>query len=89
MSTMLVQFQVRDFASWRKVFDSVSEVRKSRGMLSGQVFHDAADPNKVVLLIKWDTLENAKKWNQSPELKAGQEKAGVILPVDTRFLTEM
>ena len=89
MSNMLLQFQVRDYATWRKVYDSLGEVRRSLGNLSGEVLQDASDPTKVVLLLKWDSLENAKKWSLSPELKVGQEKAGVVGPVDTRFLTEM
>ena len=78
MTNMMIQHHVKDFAEWKKVYDSVSGLRASWGALSDQVFHDVSDPNKVTILVKWNTLANAQKWAQSPELKAAMEKAGVM-----------
>ena len=88
MASMLIQHKVKDFAAWKKVFDSVAAMRKSGGELSAQLFRDANDPNKVTVLNKWDSLANAQKFAQSPELKAAMEKAGVDGPPTVTFLNE-
>ena len=88
MATMLVQHKVKNFAEWKKVYDSVAGLRASNGELSDQVFRDASDPNKLTLVFKWDSLPNAQKWAQSPELRAAMEKAGVDGPPSISFMNE-
>ena len=85
---MLVQHKVKDFAAWKKVFDSVAAMRKASGELSTQLFRDTSDPNKVTVLNRWDTLANAQKFAQSPDLKAAMEKGGVEGPPTVTFLNE-
>ena len=85
---MLIQHQVKDFAAWKKVFDSALEMRKSGGELSAQVYRDASDPNKVTTINKWNSLANAQKFAHSPELKAAMENAGVVGAPNISFLNE-
>ena len=85
---MLIQHQVKDFAAWKKVFDSALEMRTSSGELSAQVYRDASDPNKVTTINKWNSLANAQKFAHSPELKAAMEKAGVVGAPVVSFLNE-
>jgi hypothetical protein len=47
MASMLIQHKVKDFAEWKKVFDSAAGLRASSGELSTQIFRDASDPNRV------------------------------------------
>ena len=88
MASILIQHKVKDFATWKKVFDSVKELRTSSGELSAQVFRDADDPNQVTVLNKWDSVANAQKFAHSPELRAAMEKAGVDGPPAIHFLNE-
>ena len=88
MATMLVQIKVKDFAQWKKVFDSGSGLRKSNGELSHQIYKDASDPNKLTAIYNWDSLANAQKFAQSPELKAAMMEAGVQGPPTVYFLNE-
>jgi quinol monooxygenase YgiN len=89
MTTMLVQQRVKDFAEWKKVYDSVVEMRKANGALTDTIFRDASDPNRLTVLFKWDSMANAQKYFQSPELKAAMEKAGVEGPPTVNFLNEV
>ncbi len=89
MATMLIQHKVKDFAGWKKVFDSVSGLRISSGELSSQVYRDESDPSKVTVVNKWNSLANAQKFAHSPELKAAMEKAGVDGPPVISFLNEV
>jgi quinol monooxygenase YgiN len=88
MASMLVQHQVKDFAEWKKVYDSVSDLRASNGEISDQIYRDESTPNNLTVIFKWDSLENAKKYAQSPELKAAMEKAGVLGKPNIYFLNE-
>ncbi len=89
MASMLVQHQVKDFSEWKNVYDSVADLRTSNGELSDQIFRDASDPNKLTVIFQWDSLANAQKYAQSPELKAAMEKAGVDGPPKIDFLNEV
>jgi quinol monooxygenase YgiN len=86
---MLVQHKVKDFAAWKNVYDSVADLRASNGELSDQIYRDASDPNSLTVIFKWDSLANAQKYAQSPELKAAMEKAGVDGPPNIYFLNEV
>ena len=88
MSAMLVQHQVKDYAAWKKVYDSVKGLRTSNGELSDKIYRDANDPNKLTIIFEWDSLKNAQNYAQSPELKAAMEKAGVMGPPNVSFLNE-
>jgi quinol monooxygenase YgiN len=89
MASMLVQIKVKDFAEWKKVFDSGAGLRATNGELSHQIYRDASDPNKISAIYKWNSLANAQKFAQSPELKAAMEKAGVAGPPNVSFLNEV
>jgi heme-degrading monooxygenase HmoA len=88
MASMMVQHTVKDFAVWKKVYDSNVALRTSNGELSNQVYRDAKDPNKLTVMFKWNSLANAQKFAQSPELKAAMEKAGVVGAPTMYFLNE-
>ena len=88
MASMLIQHQVKDFAAWKKVFDSALDMRKSNGEISAQVYRDANDPNKITTINKWISLESAQKFAHSPELKAAMETAGVVGAPSVSFLNE-
>ena len=42
---MLVQHKVKDFANWKKVYDSQAAFRASSGELSDEIYHNASDSN--------------------------------------------
>jgi len=85
---MLIQHQVKDFAAWKKVFDSSIDLRTASGELSAQVYRDASNPSMITTINKWNSLANAQKFAHSPELKAAMEKAGVLGQPNVSFLNE-
>ena len=88
MAALLVQSKVKDFANWKTVFDSLDAFRVSSGQISKQVYRDASDPNKVSVLAKWNSVANAQKFAQSPELKAAREKGSLDGAPTISFLNE-
>ncbi|HWQ04384.1 MAG TPA: antibiotic biosynthesis monooxygenase [Longilinea sp.] len=88
MASMLIQHQVKDFAAWKKVFDSSIDLRTASGELSAQVYRDASNPSMITTINKWNSLANAQKFAHSPELKAAMEKAGVLGQPNVSFINE-
>ena len=88
MAGMLVQHKVKDFANWKKVYDSQAAFRASSGELSNEIYHNASDSNQLILVFKWNSVANAQKFAQSPELRAAMEKAGVDGAPTITFLNE-
>ena len=86
MSYLLITHTVRDYAKWKPVFDQHGTTRKSAGCRSAQVFQDAQDPNKVTVLMEWDSANNARKFTESTDLRQIMEKAGVVGKPEVRFL---
>ncbi len=89
MASIMVQHTVSDFATWKKVFDSSVDMRKTAGELSNQLFRDASDPNKVTVINQWKSMADAQKFAHSPELKAAMEKSGVVGQPAIFFLNEV
>ena len=89
MATILIQYQVKKFADWKKVYESMAEFRTSSGAIASHAYQDASDPNKITVVNKWNTLANAQKFTQSLELKTAMEKAGVLGPPNISFLLEV
>jgi len=89
MASILIQQSVKDYSEWKKVFDSLSSLRASKGALSDQVFQDASDMNKVTVLVQYNSVESAKAWAESPELRAAQEKAGILGRPNVSILQEV
>lgn len=88
MVNTLIQHQVKDYAEWKKVFDSSVSLRSSSGELSNQIFRDASDPNRITVINKWSSLESAQKFLNSPDLKAAMEIAGVVGTPSVSYLKE-
>ncbi|MFN2195725.1 MAG: antibiotic biosynthesis monooxygenase [Anaerolineales bacterium] len=89
MASMLIQHEVKDYAEWKKVYDSVAEMRTANGELSDKIYRDDSTPNNLTVIFKWNSLANAKKYAHSPELKAAMEKAGVVGKPEIYFLNEV
>ena len=52
--------------------------RKALGSKGAQVFQNVEDPADVFILMEWDSVENAKKFGMSGDLKKTMEEAGVV-----------
>ena len=88
MASTLVQHKVKDFAEWKKVFDSEAKFLSTNGALGAQVFREASDPNCVTVIQKWASMEHAQKMTESPELRSKMQNAGVLVPPTITFMNE-
>lgn len=88
MAHVLVQHSVEDYGKWRALFDEHESTRQQYGGGQHHVFQDASDPNKLTILMEWDTLDNARRFTESDDLRSAMMQAGVIGRPETHFLNE-
>lgn len=76
----VVSHPVKDYAVWRAVYDSAEPIRQKAGVTGAEVFHDPKDPNMMVIIHRFPSLEAAQAFLGDPGLKAAMEKGGVTAP---------
>jgi hypothetical protein len=88
-ASLIVRHRVANFEAWKKVFDSMTDVRRAHGWTSAIVYRDASDPNVVTIVNRVKDLDGAKRYGASPELREGMQKAGVQGPPEVHFCEEI
>ena len=80
MQYVLINHEVENYAAWKTVFDEAAGIRKAAGELSYQLLRFDRDANHIVHFSRWTSLDNARKFFESPELVEIRKKAGVKAP---------
>ena len=76
----IVSHPVKDYAAWRVVYDSVEALRQKAGVTGAEVFHDPKDPNLVVVIHRFPTIDALQGFLNDPALKEAMMKGGVMAP---------
>ena len=71
---------MKDFDTWKSVFDKFESVRKEGGEQSAVVLRHADDPNMVTVVNTWNSIDEFQAFFGQEELKAGMAEAGVAGP---------
>ncbi len=71
---------MKDLAVWKAVYDSAEAIRQKAGVTGAEVFHDPKDPNAIVIIHRFPTLDAMQAFLGDPNLKAAMEKGGVTAP---------
>ena len=89
MSYTFGRIKVESFDKWNFAFNDPKGVnsRKAAGAKSWKIFRVEGKPNEIAILMEWDSLDNARKFLESKELRETQAKAGVIA-LEEHFLEE-
>lgn len=69
---------VADFDQWKAGFDAYPPT--ANGARFARVNRSVDDPNTVLVVMGFDTVEAAQGFVSSPELAAKMEEAGVTAP---------
>lgn len=89
MINVLIHHEVADYAAWKLVFDAALDWRHKNGERSCRLFHGVGSVNDLTLLLEWESLEKARAFMASDELKARMAKAGVKGQPKVEYLAEM
>lgn len=88
MATVIVRHKVKDYKTWKPVFDKFVDARRAGGEKSYQIFHLDDQPNNILAIVDYDSLDNARKFFSSPKLKEEMGKGGVLEQPDIFYLKE-
>ncbi|MES2595363.1 MAG: antibiotic biosynthesis monooxygenase [Verrucomicrobiota bacterium] len=80
MQHVLIIHEVADYPAWKKIFDSAAGIRRDAGERSYQVLKYQSDSNRIVHFSVWTSIEDAKRFFESPQLVKIREEAGVKSP---------
>lgn len=89
MINLLIHHEVADYSVWKAAFDAALDWRHKNGECSCRIFRSAGNVNDVNLFCEWESLEKARAFVASDELKARMAKAGVKGAPRVDFLTEV
>jgi hypothetical protein len=89
MINVLIHHEVADFTAWKVAFDSAFDWRRKSGERSCHIFRSAGSVNDVTLFFEWESLEKARAFIASEELKAKMASSGVKGAPQVDFLSEV
>jgi quinol monooxygenase YgiN len=80
MQHVLIIHEVADYEAWKKVFDTAAGIRRKAGERSFQVLKYQNDPNRIVHFSAWTSIDDARRFFESPKLVQIRKEAGVKSP---------
>ena len=86
MITLVVHHWVRDFATWKPVFDEHEGVRRSHGEIEHRIYQTLGDPASVVIHNDFPSEEDARAFADDPSLPEAMERGGVDGKPGTGFI---
>lgn len=84
---LLVRNRVKDFASWKQVFDADADRAARAGLTLLDIWRDADDPNEVFFMLAVESKARAQAFMADPASAESGERSGVI-DGDAHFLQD-
>ncbi len=88
MAKVIVQHRVADYDRWIAVFSEHEAVRRQHGATGHSVNREAGDPNTIVIVNDFATLDGARAFSQDPSLPAAMARGGVDGPPQVWIVDE-
>lgn len=88
MTKVIVQHRVVDYDRWYPVFTQHGDVRRQHGATGHSINRELADPNSLVIVNDFATLEGARAFTQDPSLPAAMAQGGVDGPPQVWIVDE-
>jgi hypothetical protein len=77
MAKVIVQHHVADYDRWIVVFNEHQAVRQSHGATGHSVNRATDDPNSIVIVNDFATLDGARAFSTDPSLPEAMARGGV------------
>lgn len=77
MAKAIVQHHVEDYDRWYPVFKEHGEVRRQHGATGHTIYRASDDPNALVIVNDFASVEEARAFSTDPSLKDAMSRAGV------------
>ncbi|MEI6232371.1 MAG: antibiotic biosynthesis monooxygenase [Planctomycetota bacterium] len=80
MPHVLIIHEVEHYPAWKAIFDNAAGIRKAAGEVRYQLLRFDTNANNIVHFSEWTSLDNARRFFESPELIEIRKQAGVKAP---------
>ena len=77
MVTLVVFHDVRDYDTWKPVFDEHEGVRRGHGELEHRIYQNLHNRNRVIVHNDFPTEQAARALMADPSLPTAMERAGI------------
>ena len=77
MAITLILHRVNDFDAFLEVYDSVAPMQAAGGVISESVHQMAGDPDNVLVIHEFESMETARAFFANPDLKEAMVRGGV------------
>jgi quinol monooxygenase YgiN len=78
MATLFVRHTVNDYARWKAGYDDFASVREEMGVTAASVHRDPDDPNTLMVVHEFATVDDMLAFVNSDELRDAMKNAGVV-----------
>ncbi len=78
MTYVLLQHRVESYEEFRDIYDSDMPHRRRRGCKGARLFRAVDDPSLMVMLMKWEDVESARRFADGYELHEAMKWASVV-----------
>lgn len=85
MIRMFAQHHVKDYETWREVYDRFDRTRRTLGVRGQSVFRSADDPNDITVEHDFDDLETARRFVDDDRVRDAMSAGGVQGEPEIRF----
>jgi hypothetical protein len=86
MPHVLIRHKVTDFEGWKPVYDAHASARAAAGLKEEHLFRNADNSHEVILLFTAESLDKARAFAESADLRDKMQIAGVMDQPDIYFL---
>jgi len=77
MVKVIVQHHVADYGRWLPIYTEHETVRRKHGGTGHSITREIADPNSLVVVNEFATLDGARGFAADPSLPEVMDRAGV------------
>lgn len=77
MVAVIVRHQVKDYDSWKPVFDEHGTVRRQHGATGHRLYRMAGSTTDQLIVNTFPTLEQARAFLDDPSLREAMARGGV------------
>jgi heme-degrading monooxygenase HmoA len=83
MTFVLLHYKIRNYMEWKDAFDKTFSDMQTAGCKSFSLYRSteslgASDPAELTLITEWRSLDDARKFNDSPERGKFRSESGVL-----------
>jgi heme-degrading monooxygenase HmoA len=86
MIHVMIRHKVAEYTRWKEAFDAHHTARKHAGETGCRLYQNVEDPREVIIFSDWDSLEQARTFMTSEEVRKTMQQAGVVGAPEIQFV---